>query len=201
MNDPVKQAVPSFLEAPQYPTLQEFLDAAREASDNSVSRMERILYDTSVVLLDVEYNGGGDSGQIEGVRAFDQKNREVELSDADAKILEEFAYDKLGSAPFDWVNNEGGYGHFKIDLLTGTLTCDHHERVETSTYTEFDGESWEPLSEPVSEDEKELEVLRAFVLRFDEWREKGDGIADAEGGFAEVEAAREEITKQRMTGH
>jgi hypothetical protein len=33
----------------------------------------------------------------------------------------------------------------------------------------------------------------AFIAAFDKWQQQGDGIADDEGGFAEVQAARDAI--------
>jgi hypothetical protein len=33
----------------------------------------------------------------------------------------------------------------------------------------------------------------AFIAAFDKWRQQGDGIADDEGGFAAVQAARDAI--------
>lgn len=55
------------------------------------------------------------------------------------KLLDEFAYELLEDQPFDWVNNEGGFGTLEYDVATNKFTMDHSQRIET---VEHHGAEW-----------------------------------------------------------
>ena len=75
------------------------------------------LKDAGVTNVEIRYDGGGDSGQVEDVE-YDGTNLdhtslndkfEGDLQDLATHILEQH-YD------YDWYNNDGGYGDIRIDL-------------------------------------------------------------------------------------
>jgi hypothetical protein len=75
------------------------------------------LKDAGVTSVNIRYDGGGDSGQVEDVE-YDGTNLdhtslndkfEGDLQDLATHILEQH-YD------YDWYNNDGGYGDIRIDL-------------------------------------------------------------------------------------
>ena len=76
------------------------------------------LKDAGVTNVEIRYDGGGDSGQVEDVEFFgdnlDAKsihdNFEGDLQDLGYHLLEQH-YD------YDWYNNDGGYGTISIELV------------------------------------------------------------------------------------
>ena len=77
------------------------------------------LKDAGVTNVEIRYDGGGDSGQVEdvdfhGVNLDDTTNLndkfEGDLQDLATHILEQH-YD------YDWYNNDGGYGTITIELV------------------------------------------------------------------------------------
>ena len=100
-----------------------------------------------VTAVVVNFDGCGDSGQIENVeaRAGDQV---VDLPRTDIDVLaacwdgsgtdrsavpladaiESVAYDLLTGTHAGWENNDGAYGEFVFDAQTRTITLDHNER-------------------------------------------------------------------------
>ena len=108
-----------------------------------------------VTHVEVSFDGSGDSGQIEhiAVRAGDavvdmpageieitratfghtepQRSR-VSLSDA----VEQLVYDLLEATHDGWQDNAGAFGEFVFDTAKRSITLDHNERFEDSTYTQ-----------------------------------------------------------------
>jgi len=89
------------------------------------------LKDAGVTSVEIRYDGGGDSGQVEDVE-FEGTNGdntalndkfEGDLQDLATHILEQH-YD------YDWYNNDGGYGNIRIDLEGDTpeITIDGYVR-------------------------------------------------------------------------
>ena len=95
----------------------------------------------------VNFDGGGDSGNIEDAAVFDQENNFIDLTNATfdwyetssgfdpnqnkwittskpvpnmpvKDILIKITEDALEDSNLDWYNNEGGYGQLSIDLTT-----------------------------------------------------------------------------------
>ena len=75
------------------------------------------LKDAGVTSVNIRYDGGGDSGQVEDVEfdgnGIDEKDLndkfEGELQDLGTHLLE-------AHYSYDWYNNDGGYGDIRIDL-------------------------------------------------------------------------------------
>ena len=94
------------------------------------------LKDHNVELVEIHYDGGGDDGMISDVAYYGdecEKEQKRELRSNDLKKLQNnldhYYYQILcNNIDWDWVNNEGGYGHMVIDLLTEEVTIFHSQR-------------------------------------------------------------------------
>lgn len=109
-----------------------------------------------IVLVTVDFDGCGDSGQIEGMTAFDEHG-EVALpecgfvapgadseatADASGPIegaIESLAYDLLETEHGGWENNDGAYGEFRFDVLARSITLECNLRFTSS---ELHGSNW-----------------------------------------------------------
>ncbi|MDO7837326.1 hypothetical protein Q4610_19965 [Sphingobium sp. HBC34] len=109
----------------------------------------------SIILVTVDFDGSGDSGQIEDMFAFDAQGEvalpEDKLSvaganspadgDADERgrvkdVIETLAYDLLEGEHGGWENNEGAYGEFRFDVTERIITLGYHERMMATEYSE-----------------------------------------------------------------
>lgn len=113
------------------------------------------LHAQGIVLVTVDFDGSGDSGQIEDIFAFDAHG-EVALpednlpmagaasspnGDPDERgpvkdIIETLVYDLLEGEHGGWENNEGAYGEFRFDVTERTITLGYHERMMATEYSE-----------------------------------------------------------------
>lgn len=104
----------------------------------------------------VEFDGYGDSGQIEDISAHAGPDIAVDLPECNVEIarvgygsleivresfpakdaIERLAYDFLEETHGGWENNEGAYGDFLFDVADRTITLNYNERIETSEYTQ-----------------------------------------------------------------
>jgi hypothetical protein len=107
--------------------------------------------------LTVEFDGEGDSGQIEGIFAYagdaraelpessltlhqaaqnkgDPKTTTVSLHDA----IETLCYDYLSQTHGGWENNDGAYGAFEFDIPNRSIRLDFNERFSDSTLHSHD---------------------------------------------------------------
>ena len=105
----------------------------------------------------VEFDGEGDSGQIEGIYAYagdaraelpessitlhqaqqakgDPITTTVSLHDA----IETLCYDYLSQTHGGWENNEGAYGIFRFDVSNRSIHLDFNERFSDSTHHTHD---------------------------------------------------------------
>ena len=84
----------------------------------------------------VEFQGGGDDGQVDGVFLFDTNGQHIDVPDdmiawttqtygnqqSEQKptklvdVLEDLCSRALDNTGLDWYNNEGGQGHLEIDF-------------------------------------------------------------------------------------
>lgn len=129
---------------------------AKEAARNRLAEQLRpankaALFDAlaaaAIVTVAVNFDGYGDSGQIESVDARDAHGEvalpeaEIELasptfdgSDVDRRTLplataiEELAYDLLEETHAGWENNDGAYGEFVFDVAERAITLEHNSR-------------------------------------------------------------------------
>lgn len=113
------------------------------------------LAQADIGIVIVEFDGYGDSGQIEDVTAYDARDVVLKLPSRSIEIghvqlgslnivretltvrdaIEHLAYDVLERTHGYWEDNLGAYGDFVFDVAKRSITLNYHERVETSEYT------------------------------------------------------------------
>lgn len=104
----------------------------------------------------VEFDGYGDSGQIEDISAHAGPDIAVNLPECNVEIarvecgsleivrqtlsakeaIEQLAYDFLEETHGGWEDNQGAYGDFLFDVAERSITLNYNERIETSEYTQ-----------------------------------------------------------------
>jgi hypothetical protein len=87
--------------------------------------------------VSIGFDGAGDSGSINGAKAFrgdfilnqrvydDYYNYEPQITNS----LDDLGYAILSDSGYDWYNDDGGYGNIYICLLTGEVQLDIRIRV------------------------------------------------------------------------
>ena len=113
------------------------------------------LAETGIHKVTVEYDGGGDSGQIEDVAAWNAGDERISFpSDRKITLLSENPDHPLAQQSFEaavetlawdyleiyygWENNDGAFGTFVFDVPARTISLEHNER-----YTELNTTSHE----------------------------------------------------------
>ena len=102
----------------------------------------RQLKDAGISIVNITYDGCGDSGQIDSVSYSDAQgkpaNRTNRLTITDDQLMELF-YDLLECRHPGWENNDGAFGEFHWDLKTDSLNHSHRERFTDYDTTEHEG--------------------------------------------------------------
>jgi hypothetical protein len=113
------------------------------------------LASAGITTVVVEFDGGGDSGQVESIEARIGEDP-VDLPDAKIEIaqalwgspniersafsmrdaIEQIAYDFLEETHYGWENNDGAYGEFTIDVAERLITLDFNERISEAIYSQ-----------------------------------------------------------------
>ena len=125
-------------------------DAAKLIAGNKTTLLS-FLAMAGISRIMVNFDGCGDSGQIEDVAAFkgddqvDLPPGTVELLTLDygatepvahvlpvGEAVEKLAYDLLHQKHSGWENNDGAFGEFAFDIAAGTITLDYNERFTSS---------------------------------------------------------------------
>lgn len=103
--------------------------------------------------VEVDFDGYGDSGQIERIAVVDPSELTLDAPSGEVEIrhvlhdgsgvdtemmnlpgaIERVCYDLLSFHHGGWENNDGAYGDFAFDVAAGTVTYTHNSR-----YTEVD---------------------------------------------------------------
>jgi len=95
-----------------------------------------------IVCVEVNYDGVGDSGQIESMAFFD-KSREVPFPKGHVSLtvqqIEALFYDLLEARHPGWENEDGAFGEFRWDVACGGLLHTHHARFTDYETTEQEG--------------------------------------------------------------
>jgi hypothetical protein len=113
-----------------------------------------VLAPAGITTIHVEFDGEGDSGQINGVAAFcgDEPatlpNTTIAIQTVSwgatemqtvqstlEKAVENLCYDYLEQAHGGWENNDGGYGEFRIDVAKRSIELEFNGRF-TDTWTD-----------------------------------------------------------------
>jgi hypothetical protein len=144
----------------------EAMSREQEALKQRRAQLEERLKALKVARVEVEYDGCGDSGDVQEVHALlaggeaaDLKGQSVMVErlesvyDHEAKdyrrvtsqqtvslkeALGDFAVDFLSFLGIDWYNNDGGYGTVVLDVKDGKVKAEHNYRIESSEYEEHE---------------------------------------------------------------
>ena len=132
--------------------------AHHELEAETLPRNKAVLFDAlaaaGIATVTVEFEGSGDSGQMEKpcARAADETvidlpSQAVEIERVDWNLgplkeqlalpdaVEIMAWGLLGEAHGGWENDDGGYGEFTFDVAELSIKLEYHERyTETNTY-------------------------------------------------------------------
>jgi hypothetical protein len=101
----------------------------------------------------IEFDGCGDSGQLENITGLGAENTEIPLPEDEIEmqevqfegpsisvvkrtvrdVLETLAYDFLDQTHDGWENGDGAHGEFTFDVATRSITLDYNERFTDST--------------------------------------------------------------------
>ena len=129
-----------------------YLKAVAKANEMNKAIVFDALAAAGLTLVEVEFDGEGDSGQIEGVYAYagdartelpesfltlyqaaqnkgEPRTTNVSLHDA----IETLCYDYLAQTHGGWENNDGAYGTFEFDIRKRSIHLDFNERFSDST--------------------------------------------------------------------
>ena len=95
------------------------------------------LKDAGVTNVEIRYDGGGDSGQVEDVEFYGDNIDSSALNDKFEGDLQDLATHILEQHyNWDWYNNDGGYGDIRIDLEGDTpeISIDGYVRSVTDAH-------------------------------------------------------------------
>jgi hypothetical protein len=111
------------------------------------------LADAEIRTVVIEFDGSGDSGQLENMICLNAANAEVALPERQIEIrrvqfegpsilvvrhtvleaLEALAYGFLEDTHDGWENGEGAHGEFTFDVANRSIALDYNERFTDST--------------------------------------------------------------------
>ena len=118
--------------AAQTAAAQKKAEAARVETRTALFMELRAL---GVTLLEVQYEGYGDSGNVEDVTPTPT---EIKLDTDLNRRVEDFAWDFAYALNPGFENNEGGYGSLEWNLETDKITISHSNRYVESDTTEYE---------------------------------------------------------------
>jgi len=106
-----------------------------------------LLAEIGIHTVTVAFDGYGDSGQIEGIEAFDAEsnparlpdNRPVRFQGEETSLreaIETMAYAYLEATHGGWANNEGAFGTFVFAVPGGTITLEHNARMTEIAFSQ-----------------------------------------------------------------
>jgi hypothetical protein len=123
-----------------YPSYAEIEARSRERLEAAKPALINALASLGVAKVIVEYDGEGDSGQINSVSATGAGGQPVDLTrpapnpigDGShatlAAVIELFAWDALDVYHAGFENNDGGFGALTIEVGEGRFTLEHNSR-------------------------------------------------------------------------
>lgn len=117
---------------------QEKLDRVRR----ELPEAARQLKEAGVASVHIDYDGCGDSGQIESVAYLDAEGKSCSLVSrttiSEDQLMDLF-YDLTQARHPGWENNDGAFGEFEWDLKADTLSHVHNDRFTEYNTTEHEG--------------------------------------------------------------
>ena len=141
---------------------QEEADEKKRNNRESLKEVCATLFNAGITLVEVHYDGYGDSGQIEYLLLFkgdkQLKDEEVASLGLPTSTIQEYNYkstgdkdryitkectlvDKIEDCAYDflpggWEINEGSFGDLKINTETAKATLEHNHRIQETEYME-----------------------------------------------------------------
>lgn len=103
----------------------------------SLKKQLRRLKKLGITSVHLSYDGCGDSGAIEDVKAFGADGGLLDLPDELERELTAAGEQLL---PDGWENNDGAFGDLVLDVAGGRLERQHNWRIQESEYEE---ETWQ----------------------------------------------------------
>jgi len=109
-------------------------EAQRQKARQTLAGACDRLTEIGVTLVDITYDGYGDSGTVDTVSAY-AGDKEAILPDDLVEALKDAA---CGLLPGGWEINDGSFGQFVLDVATRTINRQHNWRS-----TDYDEEEFE----------------------------------------------------------
>lgn len=136
-------------------------DAARRLEAEILPRNKAILFDAlsaaGISIVVIEFEGSGDSGQMEQPCARTADETVVAVPDILIELervnwsngidreslsltsaVETMAWTLLGDTHGGWENGDGGYGEFTFDVTERSIKLEYHERYTETNYHEHE---------------------------------------------------------------
>jgi hypothetical protein len=122
------------------PSLGEYYRERLESARQRLPEIARQLREAGVVQVLIEYDGCGDSGQIEYVQFLDAEGQALSggITIPEAALMDA-VYDLTEARHPGWENNDGAFGKYEWNLATGELEHVHNERFTDYCSTEHSG--------------------------------------------------------------
>lgn len=123
-------------------SLEEYYRDSLERVRRELPLLAAGLRSIGVASVEVQYDGCGDSGQIEDIICRDAQGDRINLTGKTPVTddqLSDLFYDLIESRHPGWENNDGACGELEWDLATDTLRHTHNDRFTDYHTTEHDG--------------------------------------------------------------
>jgi hypothetical protein len=134
---------------------QDHVKTVAQANKRNKTIVFKALMAAKVTRVTAEFDGEGDSGQIDGIEAYagdtpvtlprtsvtlhrvQWYNKSLTTDTAAlGEAIENFCYDYLEQKHGGWENNEGAHGTFEFDVANRTITLEFNVRfIEITTHT------------------------------------------------------------------
>ena len=131
-------------------TMPDSTEAQTTEADRNIADKNAVfdvLAEIGIHTVTVAFDGYGDSGQIEGIEAFDAEKNPVTLPDNRPvrfqgeettlrEAIETMAYAYLEATHGGWENDEGAYGTFVFAVPDRTITLEHNARFTEVAFSQ-----------------------------------------------------------------
>lgn len=107
--------------------------AAEEKAKSGVSSLADLLAIAGAEIVEIYFDGSGDSGSIEDLAARDEKEEIISIPATIKEKLEDWAYGVLEGTGVDWYNNDGGFGTIILDVKERKYSFEVSQRETTSS--------------------------------------------------------------------
>lgn len=89
------------------------------------------VYEQGVEMVEVDFSGSGDSGDIDEWRYLDSETDEIDIDEKSKAIIKKIGEEIINNNyGYDWYNNEGGRGTLYMNLKEKTWNIDGVQYVE-----------------------------------------------------------------------